>query len=293
MPLMSDSKIYVWIKLKTNFLISKRVDFLMRQKDGANYVVLFQSLCLLSANTGGELADKIGEYTIPYTIEKIQGETKNWYSIDTIRVGLELFKKLGLTEVGKDGITRIVGFEEIVGSESGAAARMRKARQAEKLLTSKGEQKENIVHQEERGGENKSIEMRDVISNTRDTRILDNSPLKEINISSSADATAEKKIPMVSMWDDEEEISDEEVLSCLDKNALALVNKAKEDPDFSFKIFKDWFEVEGIKSKLNPSSWLTKVFDTVLKTGLFSKKRQEVLEETIRIAKTPWLDKND
>ncbi|MDD4615423.1 MAG: phage replisome organizer N-terminal domain-containing protein, partial [Caldisericia bacterium] len=110
MPLKNDSKRYYWIKIKTTFLSSKSVDFLMRQKEGANYVVLYQSLCLLSANTGGILADKIGEYTIPYTVEKIHGETKNWFSIDTIRVGLEMFKKLGLISLLENNIIKMADF---------------------------------------------------------------------------------------------------------------------------------------------------------------------------------------
>ena len=291
MPLQNDSKRYYWIKIKTTFLSSKSVDFLMRQKEGANYVVLYQSLCLLSANTGGILADKIGEYTIPYTVEKIHGETKNWFSIDTIRVGLEMFKKLGLISLLENNIIKMADFEEIVGSESGAAARKRAEREAEKLLALEGGQKEDNVHQEERGKENKSIELRDVISNTRITRILDNTPLKEIIISSPARAVADKNKTLSDFNDDdEEEISDEELLSCLDKNAMRLVEKAREDEDFSFKIFKDWFDSENINSKANPSAYFTKVFDKVLLTGLFSKKRIEALAEEIRIAKTPWLD---
>jgi hypothetical protein len=263
----------------------------MRQKEGANYVVLYQSLCLLSANTGGILADKIGEYTIPYTVEKIHGETKNWFSIDTIRVGLEMFKKLGLISLLENNIIKLADFDEIVGSETGGAARKR---EVAKLLALEGGKKVENFHQEERGKENKSIEMRDVISNTRITRILDNTPLKEIIISSPARAVADKNKTLSDFNDDdEEEISDEELLSCLDKNATKLIDKAREDEDFSFKIFKDWFDAENIKSKTNPSAYFTKVFDKVLLTGLFSKKRIETLAETIRIAKTPWLGENN
>lgn len=125
-----DSSRYYWIKIKTNFLTSKRVDFLMRQKDGANYVVLYQSLCLLAVNSDGVLADKIGEYIIPFDPVKIQGETKNWFSIDTIIVGLEMFQKLGLIYMMKDGVLKLTNFDDIVGSESYAAERKRIERAA-------------------------------------------------------------------------------------------------------------------------------------------------------------------
>lgn len=52
---MAVGKRYYWIKLKESFLNSDAVDFLMSQKDGANYVVLYQVLCLKTINTGGRL----------------------------------------------------------------------------------------------------------------------------------------------------------------------------------------------------------------------------------------------
>lgn len=120
-----DNSRYFWIKIKTNFLTSRRVDFLMRQPDGANYIVLYQCLCLLSVNSNGCLQDNVGELIIPYDIEKIKGETKNWFSTDTIRVGLELFKKLHLIYVMENGVLRLIDFDEIVGSETNGAVRKR------------------------------------------------------------------------------------------------------------------------------------------------------------------------
>ena len=52
---MATGKRYYWIKLKTSFMTSDAVDFLMGEKDGANYVVLYQMLCLKTINTGGKL----------------------------------------------------------------------------------------------------------------------------------------------------------------------------------------------------------------------------------------------
>ena len=86
---------YYWIKITDRFMTSDTVDFLMEQKDGANYVVLYQMLCLKSVNNDGRLSRTIGEVIIPYDEAKIQRDTK-WFTIDTIRVALELYKKLGL-----------------------------------------------------------------------------------------------------------------------------------------------------------------------------------------------------
>lgn len=108
---------YYWIKLKQSLMTSKAVDFLMSQKDGANYVVLYQCLCLKTVNQDGELADRIGEIIIPFDEYKIQRETK-WFSIDTIRVAMTLYKKLGLIYEQEDGILKITDFEDLVGSQT-------------------------------------------------------------------------------------------------------------------------------------------------------------------------------
>ena len=123
-----DSERYYWIKLKDSLLTSEKVDFLMRQKDGANYVVLYQCLCLKLINNNGVLGKTIGEILIPYDVNKIFGETKGWFTVDTIRVALELYKSLGLIYLEENGLYRITDFEELVGSETYSAIRMREHR---------------------------------------------------------------------------------------------------------------------------------------------------------------------
>ena len=103
---MATGKKFYWIKLKDSFLTSDKVDFLMSQKDGANYIVLYQMLCLKTINTGGELSRTIGEVIIPYDVEKIQRDCK-YFSVDTIRIALQLFKKLGMIYVNSNGTLQI------------------------------------------------------------------------------------------------------------------------------------------------------------------------------------------
>lgn len=126
---MADKR-YYWIKLKDTFFTSDTVDFLMSQKDGANYVVLYQMLCLKSANTGGELSRKIGEIIIPYDVEKIQRDCK-YFSVDTVRIALTLYKQLGLIYEQENGVLQIANFDNLVGSEGGSAERMRRLRSNE------------------------------------------------------------------------------------------------------------------------------------------------------------------
>lgn len=122
---MATGKRYYWIKLKESFMTSDAVDFLMGQKDGANYVVLYQMLCLKTINTGGKLERHIGEVIIPYDETKIQRDTK-WFSIDTVRVALNLYKALGLIYQDQNGTLALANYENLVGSETDWALQKRK-----------------------------------------------------------------------------------------------------------------------------------------------------------------------
>ena len=122
---MATGKKYYWIKIKDTFMTSDKVDFLMSQSNGAEYVVLYQMLCLKCINTDGVLARKIGEVIIPFDDEKITRDCK-YFKIDTVREALRLFAKLGMIYQETDGNLRIVDFENMVGSETDWAAQKRK-----------------------------------------------------------------------------------------------------------------------------------------------------------------------
>lgn len=124
---MATGKRYYWIKLKTSFMTSDAVDFLMGQPDGANYVVLYQMLCLKTINTGGKLERQIGEIIVPYDEAKIQRDCK-WFSIDTIHVALNLYKKLGLIYVDNNGVLCLTGHADLIGSETDYASQKRQQR---------------------------------------------------------------------------------------------------------------------------------------------------------------------
>lgn len=120
------TKRYYWIKLKTDFFDLETIDWLISQKNGCEYVVLYQKLCLLTANKDGELASSIGEIIIPYDANKIARDTK--FPIDTVIVALELFKKIGLIYEQENGILKIPYIADIVGSETDSAERVRRHR---------------------------------------------------------------------------------------------------------------------------------------------------------------------
>ena len=92
---MLSEKGFYRIKMDESFLTSEAVDYLMSQKEGANYVVLYEMLYLKALNENGLSARRNGEVVVQFDVEKIQRECK-YFSIDTIMVALELYKKLGM-----------------------------------------------------------------------------------------------------------------------------------------------------------------------------------------------------
>ena len=134
---MPEDKRYYWIKLKTDFFDLETIDWLKSQENGCEYIVLYQQLCLMTANKDGEMASKIGEMLVPYDAKKIARNTKT--DIDTVIVALKLFSQIGLIYKQENGIFRIPAVTEMVGSECDSAQRMRKHREKQKALQSDGD----------------------------------------------------------------------------------------------------------------------------------------------------------
>ena len=153
------SKRYYWIKLKTNFFNQDEIDFLLSQKNGCEYVVLYQMLCLNTANTNGKLENRIGEMIVPYDVDKIVRDTK-YFDYDTVVVALELYKKLSLIYLNENGCLMIANYDEMVGSETSSAKRVREWRakqETQKTLQCNNDVTHNVI-QENR---DKSLDIRD------------------------------------------------------------------------------------------------------------------------------------
>ena len=111
-----NSKVYYWIKLKTDFFESDAIDFLLSQEDGCKYVTLYIKLCTMTSNTNGVLATKIGNILVPYTVDKIARDTK-FFSADTVRAALELFQNLRLIVVSENDVMKIANYESMIGQK--------------------------------------------------------------------------------------------------------------------------------------------------------------------------------
>lgn len=166
---MENNKRFYWIKLKTNFFSREDIDFLLSQKNGCEYVVLYQMLCLNTANNDGRLESKIGELLVPYNADKIVRDCK-YFDIDTVNVAMNLYRKLGLIyEEETDGVLKISNYDEMVGSEAGSsnAQRQKRFRERQKQLklgvtnSNDDSNESNIINNNEEYRD-KSIENRDI-----------------------------------------------------------------------------------------------------------------------------------
>ena len=159
-------KRYYWIRLKTDFFATDGpMDLLMSQPNGAEYVVLYQMLCLQTANTAGRLAAKVGDFLMPFDVKKIARDCK-YFDTDTITVALSLFRRLGLIYEETDGIIALADYDEMIGSESGSAERVRRLRERKKQarLDAAPEalpEASDTLHCNECNGYNVTVEIRD------------------------------------------------------------------------------------------------------------------------------------
>lgn len=173
---MENNKRFYWIKLKTNFFSREDIDFLLSQKNGCQYVVLYQMLCLQTANTNGEMINVLGEVIVPYDVNKIVRDTK-YFDFDTVTVALELFKKLGLIYQEENGNLKITDLINMVGSESASRDAIKKR---EQRLNKKRLELERDNIRDTKGTKclieyrDKSIENRDIDIRDKDNRDKNN-----------------------------------------------------------------------------------------------------------------------
>ena len=117
---MADNKKYYYLKLKEDFFDGDEIKVLEGMKDGYKYSNLLLKLYLKSLKFGGAL--RLNEL-IPYNVEMIASITH--FDLDTVRVGLELFKKLGLIEVLEDGTIYVMEIQNYIGKSTTEADRKR------------------------------------------------------------------------------------------------------------------------------------------------------------------------
>ena len=188
---MGNEKRYYWLKLAEDFYEDDTIQWIEEQENGVAYVNFYLKLLLKSLKDDGYLIRFVGTRLIPYDVKSLARLTNT--DPDTVRVAMELFKQVGLVELMESGEIYMSQIDEMIGSETQAAKRMRKLR-AKQVLGNQGlddvkqlESKRNIVT-EERNNVQKcyteyrdrdiDIENRDIYSRAEPDRV--DIPFKEI-----------------------------------------------------------------------------------------------------------------
>ena len=124
------NKRYYWLKLDEHFFKSNGIKIIKKMTDGYKYIVLYLEMMLLSINSNGNLYVSDG---VAFDAELLS------YVVDMdtedVEAALRVFEKLKLIE--RDNATiRILNFDNMVGSETADAERMRRKRSNKNELCS-------------------------------------------------------------------------------------------------------------------------------------------------------------
>lgn len=139
---MSENKRYYWLKLKEDFFEDDTMQWLEEQENGTEYTLFYLKLCLRSLRSDGRLIRYVGEYLIPYDIKTLAKLTQT--DPDTVRVAMDLFKRIGLINLLDSGEIFLKQLDEMVGSETNKAELMRRKRAEEKLIANEKKDKKRL-----------------------------------------------------------------------------------------------------------------------------------------------------
>lgn len=123
---MSKNKRYYWLKLKEDFFEDDTISWLKEQENGKDYIIFYLTLCLKSLKDNGQLIRYVGERLIPYDVKALAKLTDT--PPDTVAVAMKVFLDIGLIEHLDTGEIYMTQINEMIGSETDSARRMRKKR---------------------------------------------------------------------------------------------------------------------------------------------------------------------
>ena len=119
---MSNKK-YYWLKLKDDFFERDEIKIIESQKNGKDYINFYLKLLLKSVKTEGTLRFRDA---IPYNLDMLSTITN--CNVDTVNTAINTFISLGLMEKWEDGTFFMLEVQNMVGSETAGAERVRKHR---------------------------------------------------------------------------------------------------------------------------------------------------------------------
>ena len=121
---MAESKKFYWLKLKRDFFKRHDIRIIEEMPNGKDYVLFYLKLLLESIDHEGSL--RFSD-TIPYNEQMLSVVTNT--NIDIVRSAMKLFTGLNLMEVMDDETIYMSEVNNMIGSESWSAERVRRFRQ--------------------------------------------------------------------------------------------------------------------------------------------------------------------
>lgn len=127
---------YKWLKLEDNFFDDDEMVVLRNQKNGYEYIYLWQRLLLKCLKNADMCEDRCGllrlNDKVPYTPDMLAEIFK--MNIDTVKVGIDLFVKLGMVEILDDDTIYIEAVNKMIGKSGESTERVRRLREKRKIL---------------------------------------------------------------------------------------------------------------------------------------------------------------
>ena len=130
---MAQSKKYYWLKLNEHFFSQVTIKYLRKLPQGDTVVIVYLKLLLVSLKSDGVIY-------LRGICSSIEDEVALLIDEDAMAVSLTLqaLSKINLIEQGtEEGVLQMTDFQDMVGSESGSAVRMRNHRARKELAENK------------------------------------------------------------------------------------------------------------------------------------------------------------
>lgn len=151
------NKKYYWLKLKEDFFEEDAIAWIEEQEKGKEYCLFYLKLCLKSLKTNGLLIRNVGSMLVPYDAKTLAKITNT--DIDTVRVSMDIFTKIGLIQILENGEIFISQLQNMVGSETSKAQLMRNKRQKDKKVIEGGNNVTNSLPSSYSSVENRYTEI--------------------------------------------------------------------------------------------------------------------------------------
>lgn len=126
---MADNKKYYWLKLKEDFFDEKYIKALRKLPDGDALTIVYLKMQLKSLKTEGIIQY---DHILPSAEEELALVLDE--DVNIIRLTLSAIINMGLVEQWENDTLYMVAMQNLIGSETAVAERVRKHREKQKML---------------------------------------------------------------------------------------------------------------------------------------------------------------